>query len=130
MILVNLESPVPLIDQIVKAIRYAIANGEVKPGEELPAVRQLAVDLGVNFNTVSRAYRVLESEGLVVTARGRGTRVVADRDSSAAGREGIPPAVAANLNAALADARLAGLGRKEIEAYLKGRIDKLWPRKK
>ncbi|MCA9312138.1 MAG: GntR family transcriptional regulator, partial [Phycisphaerales bacterium] len=52
MLVVSLESKEPVVDQIVGGIRRAIASGELRPGDELPPVRQLAADLGVNLNTV------------------------------------------------------------------------------
>ncbi len=71
MIRIDLNAPEPLGEQIRSEIRDAIARGETRPGESLPTVRQLAADLGINLNTVARAYRLLESEGLVTTIRGR-----------------------------------------------------------
>lgn len=52
-----------------------ITRGEIKPGDQLPTVRQLAADLRVNFNTVARAYRLLDDLGLISTQHGRGTYV-------------------------------------------------------
>ena len=69
MLSVRLDSPVPIGEQILAGIRALIALGTLNPGDELPPVRQLAGDLGVNLNTVARAYRALESDGLVRTAR-------------------------------------------------------------
>ncbi|MEW6278583.1 MAG: GntR family transcriptional regulator, partial [Candidatus Eremiobacterota bacterium] len=73
MIRIQVDSTVPLVEQLQQELRRAIARGEVGPGDPLPPVRQLAADLGINWNTVARAYRALELEGLVSTARGRGT---------------------------------------------------------
>jgi GntR family transcriptional regulator len=130
MILIDADSSVPLVDQIAQALRNAIACGEVRPGGELPAVRQLAGDLGVNLNTVARAYRLLEGEGLLKTARGRGTRVASDRDGTAVGGRGIPEKIASSLKDVLANARLAGVGRKDLESRIGKEIDLLWQRKK
>jgi DNA-binding transcriptional regulator YhcF (GntR family) len=65
----------PAYEQIASALRGAIESGELSPGDRLPTVRLAAGALGVNFNTVARAYRLLESEGLLDTQRGRGTFV-------------------------------------------------------
>jgi len=65
----------PIYLQIAEQIQRRIASGELKPGEQLPTVRQLAATLGVNFNTVARAYRLLDKSGLISTQHGRGTYV-------------------------------------------------------
>ncbi|MEW5867940.1 MAG: GntR family transcriptional regulator [Chloroflexota bacterium] len=65
----------PIYMQIVEQIRQMIANEELKQGDQLPTVRQLATDLRVNFNTVARAYRLLDEAGLISTQHGRGTYI-------------------------------------------------------
>ena len=69
------RSAVPLSHQMAQQIRRAVAAGQVGPGDRLPSVRDLAVDLLVNPNTVARVYRDLEAEGLLETRRGQGTFV-------------------------------------------------------
>jgi GntR family transcriptional regulator len=69
------QSGVPFYRQIVEQVKFAIARGRLEPGEQLPTVRQLAVDLSVNPNTVVRAYRQLEIEGVLETQQGSGTFV-------------------------------------------------------
>ena len=71
----DLKSGVPFYRQIIDQVRSAIATGDIGPGDRLPTVRQLAVDLSVNPNTVSRAYTELELTGLVETQMGSGTFV-------------------------------------------------------
>jgi GntR family transcriptional regulator len=71
----DLKSGVPFYRQIIDQIKTAIAMGELGPGDRLPTVRQLAVDLSVNPNTVTRAYMELELTGLVETQMGSGTFV-------------------------------------------------------
>ena len=66
-------SGVPIYRQIVDWVRVRVAGGELRPGEQLPTVRQLSVDLNVNYNTVARAYLDLERMGIVHTLRGKGT---------------------------------------------------------
>lgn len=67
----------PVYDQVARQVRQLIASGALPPGTSLPSVRGLAGDLGVNLNTIARAYRVLEREGFV-TIRGRsGVKVAA-----------------------------------------------------
>ena len=71
----DLKSGVPFYRQIIDQVKSAIATGVLEPGDRLPTVRQLAVELSVNPNTVSRAYTELELTGLVETQMGSGTFV-------------------------------------------------------
>ena len=66
-------SGVPFYRQVIDQIKYAIARGEVRPGDQLPTVRQLAVDLAINPNTVGKAYSQLEILGILQTQQGSGT---------------------------------------------------------
>ena len=70
---VDLKSGVPLYRQIIDQVKSGIATGALGPGDRLPTVRQLSVDLSVNPNTVSRAYNELDLTGLVETHMGSGT---------------------------------------------------------
>jgi GntR family transcriptional regulator len=71
----DLKSGVPFYRQIIDQVKAAMATEAVAPGDRLPTVRQLAVDLSINPNTVSRAYTELELTGLVETQMGSGTFV-------------------------------------------------------
>jgi GntR family transcriptional regulator len=57
-------------------VKHMIATGELQPGDQLPTVRQLAADLRINFNTVARAYRLLDEESIISTQHGRGTFIL------------------------------------------------------
>src|ERR1700734_1091949 len=67
--------PTPLYAQLERAIRVSIATGRLRPGDKLPTVRQLAVDLRINANTVAKVYGELERAGVLETQRGVGTFV-------------------------------------------------------
>ena len=67
---IDVGDPVPVFAQLVNQIRDAVRRGELKPGTALPAIRQLALDLVINPNTVAKAYRVLERDNVIET-RGR-----------------------------------------------------------
>jgi len=69
----DLRSGVPVYRQLMDQVRGAMASGTLKPGDQLPTVRQLAVNLEINPNTVVRAYRELELGGLLETHQGTGT---------------------------------------------------------
>ena len=68
-------SGIPIYRQIIEQVKVAISSGELKAGDQLPTVRQLAVDLSINLNTVIRAYRELELEGFLDMQQGTGTFV-------------------------------------------------------
>ena len=72
---IDFRSGEPIYVQIVEQIQRLVAAGELKLGDQLPTVRQLATDLRVNFNTVARAYRLLDEAGLISTQQGRGTYI-------------------------------------------------------
>lgn len=76
----------PIYAQLERAVRTAVAVGWLEPGDQLPTVRQLAVDLKINANTVARVYATLERDGLVETQRGVGTFVREPTTGSAHGR--------------------------------------------
>ncbi len=83
---------VPIYMQLTEQVRHAIAAGELKPGDQLPPVRELATELDVNFNTVARVYRVLDEEGIISTQHGRGTFILppsSKRKSEALRREDL-----------------------------------------
>ena len=82
----DFRSGVPSYVQIVEQVQTFLANGELKPGDQLPTVRQLASELRVNFNTIARAYRMLDDAGLISTQQGRGTYLL-DQPSAEAVRQ-------------------------------------------
>jgi GntR family transcriptional regulator len=73
-------SGVPFYRQVIDQVLLAVADGRLAPGTQLPTVRQLAVDLSVNLNTVAKSYREMEIRGIVQTQQGTGT-FVAERPS-------------------------------------------------
>ncbi|MGD0174097.1 MAG: GntR family transcriptional regulator [Anaerolineales bacterium] len=66
----------PIYLQIVEQVKSMVASGVLKPGDQLPTVREVAADLRINFNTTARAYRLLHDEGVISTQQGRGTYVL------------------------------------------------------
>jgi GntR family transcriptional regulator len=71
----DFHSGLPIYTQIANQIQGRLANGILKPGDQLPTVRALALELRVNFNTVARAYRILDEERIISTQQGRGTYI-------------------------------------------------------
>lgn len=84
---VHPQSGVPIFRQIVEQVRRLILSGKLPAGELLPSVRQLAADLEINMMTVSKAYSLLEAEGIVERVRGTGMRVVDQKPSTVTQRQ-------------------------------------------
>ena len=76
-ITIDQRDPTPIYAQLERALRAAIATGRLSPGDQLPTVRQLSVDLQVNANTVARVYSSLEHAGVIETKRGVGSFITA-----------------------------------------------------
>jgi GntR family transcriptional regulator len=72
----DFRSGIPIYVQIVEQIKHQVDTGGLKPGDQLPTVRQLATDVRVNFNTIARAYRLLDEAGFISTQHGRGTYIL------------------------------------------------------
>lgn len=126
MLTIRLNSDVPLVEQIASGLRTAIATGEVSAGDSLPTVRQLAGDLGVNLNTVARAYRELEQDGLVTTTRGRGTCVVGPQEKPRPPKARALRQLTERLKVVFADARLAGLNPDDVQRLVEQQIELFW----
>lgn len=110
---VDPRSGVPIYLQIIEQVKRSVALGVLQAGEQLPTVKQLAIDLTVNPNTVARAYRELEREDVIETSPGRGSFV---RSNGLADS----PKVAADIGSdafdvALREAKSVGLKRNEIQ---------------
>lgn len=123
---VDLRSHVPIYIQIVERVGHLVATGVLQPEDQLPTVRQLATDLRVNFNTVARAYRLLDEAGVISTQQGRGTYVL--EGLSAGQAEGLRQAALEGLVRSLLDgaARMA-FSPEEVEQEARFQIDR-WRR--
>jgi GntR family transcriptional regulator len=89
---IDFRSGLPIYTQIVNQIQARVAAGQLQPGDQLPTVRALAEELRVNFNTVARAYRILDEARLISTQQGRGTYITelpAQRASERLRRESL-----------------------------------------
>lgn len=128
MLTIDLESTIPIVEQLHAEIRHAIANGLLQPGDALPTVRQLADDLGINLNTVARAYRLLETDGLVTSIRGRGSVVRSALEAPGIAERSMQERIGKSIRTLIADARLAGLNRHELEALFADQAHALWPK--
>ncbi len=70
---INLESPTPIFNQLIQQIKHAVDQGNIRPEDPLPSIRQLANDLELNHNTVAKAYKFLERDAIIQTQGYRGT---------------------------------------------------------
>ena len=75
MLHIDFRSGLPIYTQIVNQVQTQVAGGILKPGDQLPTVRALAEELRINFNTVARAYRILDEARIISTQQGRGTYI-------------------------------------------------------
>jgi GntR family transcriptional regulator len=115
---VDHSHPTPLHAQLEHAIRAAIATGRLRPNEQLPTVRQLAVDLQVNANTVSRVYGHLERLGILETRRGIGTFVAAVQPGPPAKRGPRDPELRAIVRRLVDEAAARGFSIDDIARQL------------
>src|SRR5216683_7845931 len=117
---------VPIYLQIVNQVKYLVAAGRLAAGEELPPIRTLAEQLIVNPNTVARAYRELETAGVVCKRRTAGT-YVSDSGSPLARRERLK-ILTERADALLAEARQMDISTEEVIRLLRQRDEAMQPR--
>ena len=113
------RDPTPLYAQIEREIVAAIATGRLPPGSQLPTVRQLAVDMRINANTVARVYRYLERSGALETRRGVGTFVVGPPAARSVADGEVLAALGASARSYLASAAAVGATAADALEYLK-----------
>ena len=120
---IDARHPTPLYHQLERSIRFAIATGKLRAGDRLPTVRQMAVDLRINANTVAKVYAELERAGVVETRRGVGTFVSAQRLQAA--RKADRERELREIEDRFLD-EAAGLGYtpQEVVEHLRGRLEK------
>ena len=104
---------IPIYQQIRNQIVRGIAAGDLTPGQQLPTIRALAEDCGINMMTVSKAYALLKQEGYLQTDRRCGTTVSAKKPES------LPTQVRENLLLALSEAKAAGASAEDILTLVK-----------
>ena len=109
---IQLDSPVPIYEQIVAQVTYAIASGALEPGAMIPSVRELAQQLLVNPNTVAKAFQELEQRGVVAAKRGRGMEVTPEAPTAC--RSQRQAIVRGHIRQALREAGSSALPEDEI----------------
>lgn len=123
---IDVEDPTPIYAQLERAIRFAIATEKLRVGEQLPTVRQLAVDLKINANTVAKVYAELERAGVLETRRGVGTFVSARQDGilKRANKQSRERELRAFADRILAEVHELGFSLDEVIDHLNGRRKK------
>src|SRR5438094_10555225 len=121
---IDARDATPIYAQLDRALRAAIAAGRLQPGDQLPTVRQLAVDLRINANTVARVYAELERDGVLETRRGVGTFIRAPAAETAFSTKQRERMARALVDRFLTEAASVGLTAPELLAELAGRIKK------
>ena len=121
LIRIDLHSGVPAYRQLVDQIRLQVAAGRLKPGDEIPSTRALSAELSLNPMTISRAYALLEEEG--VLERRPGLPLVVRARSSAAGAAGRGAQFTKAIRPVASMARQLGIGGKDAGEMLRRMID-------
>lgn len=122
------DSSVPIYLQIVERIKHLVAIGALRPDEQLPTIRGLAVELRVDPNTVARAYQLLDREGVISTQQGRGTFITHRPDDSALAQMRLEK-LGGILDQVLLEALSLGYTPAEIERVFNERSQK-WQRER
>lgn len=117
---VDVGNGLAVYDQIVRQMKFAVADGALRSGELVPSVRELARDLAINPNTVARAYRQLQEDGVLETVRGMGLSVAATaRRHCQAERTKL---IRARLRLALEEALHSGLEAADVESLMQSEL--------
>jgi len=119
--------PLPIYDQIVRQVKFAVANGAVKPGELLPSVRELAKQLRLNHNTVARAYRELQAQNIVLPIRGTGLEVTPQALRGC--RDSRLKLIRQRLRSALKEAQRSQLDLSELRELIEEELNRTYPEK-
>lgn len=120
---IDVNNGVAIYEQIVRQVKYAIAEESLKPGQLLPSVRGLSVELALNHNTIARAYQLLQSEGVLEVLRGRGFVVCSGARKFC--RNERKTIIADRLQGVLTEALHGGLSSQEIEDLVRKQLKKL-----
>ena len=118
---VDTSSGIPIFIQIVNQMKYSVAMGAYRPDDKLPSVRELAVKLRLNPNTIARAYRELDREGVVYKQRGRGVFVSAD--AAVICRQERKRIIDERLNAAIDEALRSDLDPADIRSIVESKLN-------
>lgn len=119
-ILIDYKDATPIYEQIVQKFKNLIVKGVLKPDEKMPSVRNLAMELSINPNTIQKAYMLLEQQGFIYTVKGRGNFVAGDVGLKDIKRNEIFD----KLSAVISEAKEAGMEVGELIEYMKKEGDR------
>jgi GntR family transcriptional regulator len=119
---IDFESGVPIYMQLVDRIKQMIVSGQLQPSQQLPTMRQLAADLRINYNTVGRAYLILDQEGVISTQQGRGTYVTSRLDEEQVQKLRMGK-LRSMFGQVIREAHALGYSRQEIEGIVEEQLD-------
>jgi len=117
---INIHSSIAVYVQIENQVRFAIASGKLKAGDQLPSVRELSERLDVNPNTVAKAYRDLEVMGLLYTRRGMGVYI--NKGVEAKCRDDVRKQIVGRLHEVASEAKAAGLSAGEVKEIVEASL--------
>jgi GntR family transcriptional regulator len=125
---VDVRNGLAVYEQIVRQVKFAVAEGAVRSGELVPSVRELARDLAINPNTVARAYRELQDDGVLETVRGMGLSVAtAAKRQCQSERTKL---IRSRLRLVLEEAQSSGLDAADVETMLQTELASVYRRSK
>lgn|SRR5574344_1026047 len=108
---IDFKSDLPIYEQIRREIIIGLAKGNIKAGDKLPSVREMAENIGINLHTVNKAYKLLEADGVISMDRRFGSLISENINPMAAYDEGK---IESELNLLIAIAKLKGLSKEEF----------------
>ncbi|MFV2070237.1 MAG: GntR family transcriptional regulator [Pirellulales bacterium] len=121
LIYVDHGNGLPVYDQIARQVKFAVADGVLSPDELIPSVRELARELAINPNTVARAYRHLQDDGVIDAVRGTG--LVVSRDAAKRCRQERTRLIRERLGQTLGEAMQSGLSRDDVLKLVHQELD-------
>lgn len=119
---IDFKSELPIYEQIRRGIIIGLSKGQIKPGDKLPSVREMAENIGINLHTVNKAYKLLEADGVLIMDRRFGSLISEEKNSM---RDFDTEKINSELEYLLAIAKLKGLSREDFI----GNINKKWENK-
>ena len=117
---VDVSNGVPIYEQLIRQVKYAVADGSLTPGQMVPSVRQLSQELALNPNTIARAYQQLQSDRVLESLRGRG--LVVRRDAATRCIKARQEMIALRLRFVVREALVSGYSESEIRSLFEAEL--------